>query len=99
MPATKLEKLLKSGTGSSLEKIIQTAHLMDSLTSALRAALDAGAAEHLLAASLREDGELVAICSSPAWASRIRFESDTIIAAARKAGFEAGSLRVTVGRP
>ena len=71
MPATKLENLLKSGAGGSLEKLIQTAQNMDTLTGILRATLEPDAATHLLAASLRDDGQLVVICSSSAWASVI----------------------------
>jgi hypothetical protein len=96
MSATKLEKLLKSGAGGSLEKLVQTAQNMDSLTSALKGALESGMADKLLAANVRENGELVVICSSSAWASRIRFESDPLLAAASKAGFKAATLRVTV---
>lgn len=98
MPATKLDKLLKSASGGDLKTIIQTAQIMDSLAAALRATLQADLAEHLLAAALREDGELVAVCSSSSWASRIRFESDALLDAARKAGFQPTSLRVTVSR-
>lgn len=99
MTVKKLENLLKSGASGGLEKIIQTAQNMDSLTAALRAATAPENAENLLAANLRADGELVVICSSSAWASRIRFEEDTLIAAARQSGFDATSLRVTVTQP
>lgn len=98
MPVRKLENLLKSGSSGSLEKIIQTAQNMDSLTGALRAALPPDMADNLLAANVRDDGELVVICQSSAWASRIRFESDTLLAAASDAGFPADSLRVLVSQ-
>jgi hypothetical protein len=98
MPVKKLKNLLNSGTSGTLEKIIQTAKNMDSLTSALQAALDPDIAENLLAANVRDDGELVVICRSSAWASRIRFESDTLLAAAADAGFDARSLRVAVSQ-
>ncbi|MDH3441544.1 MAG: DUF721 domain-containing protein [Gammaproteobacteria bacterium] len=96
MPAKKLENLLHSGASGSLEKLIRTAQDMDSLTSALRAALTSEIAENLLAANVREDGALVVICSSSAWASRIRFESDALLEASRASGFAADSLRVMV---
>jgi hypothetical protein len=99
MPATKLENLLKSGASGSLEKLIQTAQNMDSLTIALRAALDPEMAEKVLAANVRENDELAVVCSSSAWASRIRFESGALLAAAAKAGFPATSVRVTVSQP
>ena len=98
MPARKLENLLKSGSSGTLEKIIQTAQNMDSLTAALRAALPPDVADNLLAANVRDDGEMVVICRSSAWASRIRFESEALKDAAAKAGFEAGSVRVSVSQ-
>ena len=98
MPATKLENLLKSGAGGSLEKLIQTAQDMDALTGILRASLDPDAATHLLAASLHDDGQLVVICSTSAWASRIRFEEVALIGAAQKGGFDAETLRVRVSQ-
>lgn len=96
MPAKKLEDLLKSGASGNLEKLLRTAQDMDSLTSALRAALSPESADNLLAANLREDGALVVICSSSAWASRIRFESDALLDASRASGFAAESVRVMV---
>jgi len=96
MSATKLENLLKSGAAGSLEKIIQRAQNMDALTSALKASLTPDMGENLLAANVRENGEMVVVCSSSAWASRVRFESEKLIEAARDKGFDANSLRVTV---
>jgi len=98
MTAKKLEKLLGSGASGSLQKIIQRAQNMDSLTGALRAALDPDMGENLLAANVRENGEMVVVCSTSAWASRIRFESDTLLEAAGRVGFEASSCRVTVSQ-
>jgi len=98
MPATKLEDLLKQGAASGLQKIIQTAKNMDSLTDVLQAAAAQDVAEHILAANVRDDGELVVICSSSAWASRVRFEAETFLDAARDAGFGAATMRVTVTR-
>ena len=98
MPAKKLENLLKSGTSGKLEEIIRTASRMDSLTSALRTALDPDLADNLLAASIRDNGELVLICQSSAWASRLRFEADALLEAAAGAGFDARAVRVAVSQ-
>ena len=98
MTITKLEKLLKTGAGGALDEIIQRAQNMAELTTALRAALPADASQNLLAANLRENGELVLICSSPAWASRLRFETDSLMAAARAAGLTVSSCRVSVSQ-
>jgi len=96
MPLKKLEDLLKSGTSGSLDQIIRTANNMDSLTGALRNALAPEIADQLVAANARDDGILVIICSSSAWASRIRFESESLLSAAKRAGFSADSVRVSV---
>lgn len=98
MTFTRLENLLKTGAGGTLDEIIQRAQNMDELTTALRAELPADAGPNLLAANLREDGELVLICASSAWASRLRFESDKLIEVARKAGLDVKRCRVSVSQ-
>ena len=98
MSIIRLEKLLKSGASDGLNKIIRRAQNMDQLTTALRADLPADAAESLYAANLRENGEMVLICASSAWASRLRFESEKLMATARSAGFMVHSVRVTVSQ-
>ena len=98
MTIIRLEKLLKSGAGGALDEIIQRAQNMDELTTALRAALPPDAGQNLLAANLRANGELVLVCSSSAWASRLRFEADSLMAVARAAGLEVSSCRVSVSQ-
>lgn len=98
MSIEKLENLLKSGENRGLEKLIQRARNMDSLTTALRAGLPAELAENLVAANLHDDGQLVLLCTSSAWASRIRFEADTILERARGASVDAKTCVVKVCR-
>ncbi len=98
MAITKLENLLKSHENKGLDKIIQRAQHMDSLTSSLQAALPADLAANLLAANLREDGCLVLVCSTPAWASRLRFETDQLVEIARKTGLSVTNCTVKVVR-
>ena len=98
MTIIRLENLLKPGAGGTLDKIIRRAQSMDELTTALRAELSAEASQYLLAANLRDDGELVFICASSAWASRLRFESAPLIEAARKLGLTVNSCRVSVSQ-
>ena len=98
MSATKLENLLKNHPGSSLEKIVQRAQQMDSLTTTLQATLPADLAENLVAANISDEAELVLVCRSPAWASRLRFESESMLEAARKAGESPIRCRVRVCR-
>ncbi len=97
MPVTRLDKLLKSGTSGRLGKIIRNAQDMQALTVALRARLPGALAPELLSASVR-DGDLVLLCSSPAFASRLRFEGGTLLGAARELGLEVGRCRVRVAR-
>ena len=98
MTIIRLENLLKARAGSTLNKIIQRAQNMEELTTALRAELAADAGQNLLVANLREDGELVLVCTSSAWASRLRFESDTLMEVARKTGLTVNTCRVTVSQ-
>ncbi len=98
MSIIRLENLLKVRASGTLSKIIQRAQNMDELTTALRAALPADEGQNLLAANLREGGELVLVCSTSAWASRLRFESDMLMEAARKTGLTVRSCRVSVSQ-
>lgn len=98
MALTRLEKLLQAPGGSPLRQVVRRARDMDDLAARLRAALDPEAAPHLVAANLRDDGELAVICSSPAWAARLRFESDALLEAARSAGLEAHRCSIKVAR-
>jgi len=93
-----LEKLLKKGADQGLGKIVQRAQHMDQLSRCVEAALCADLASQVLAANLREDGELVVVCRSSAGAARLRFEEEAILKAARDSGAEARSFRVRVGR-
>ncbi len=96
MSIIRLEKLLKSGAGGALDKIVQRAQNMNDLTSAIRSVLPDEAQASLLAANLRDDGELVLICSSSSWAARLRFESEELIKAARLTGADVSSCKVKV---
>lgn len=101
MPARKLENLLKPGARGGLGELARTARDMQTLAASLRRALPADAAACLVAANLRDGGELVVVAASPGWAARIRFEEQALLAAARALGHDATSLRVRVaeGRP
>ena len=98
MPATKLENVLGNASGSRLQKIVQHAQNMDEMLSALQAALPPEMAPELRAANVREDGTLVVLCSSSAWAARLRYEDQTLLEAARSTGASPTTLKVRVGR-
>jgi hypothetical protein len=96
MSIIRLEKLLKTGPGGALEEIVQHAQNMDQLTAAIRSVLPEEAQSQLLAANLRENGELVLMCSSSSWAARLRFESAQLIEAARLTGADVNKCKVKV---
>lgn len=98
MSIIRLEKLLKNGTGAGLQDVVQRAQHMGELTIRLRTALAADLGAELLAANVRDDGDLVLVCSSPAWAARLRFESEALRDAANEAGFIVKNVRVKVAR-
>ncbi|MEL7187609.1 MAG: DciA family protein [Pseudomonadota bacterium] len=52
----------------------------------------------IVAANLRDDGELVVICASSAWAARLRYQTDILLKAARDAGVKASACRVRVAQ-
>ncbi len=97
MPTKKLENLLNPLENGGLADLVRRARDMGALTEALAKALPPGEAENLVAANIRDGGELVVICSSPAWASRLRFEEQALLDAARRHGVDAESLTVRVG--
>ena len=96
MSIIRLEKLLNTGSGGPLGEIVQRAQNMDQLTAAMRSVLPEEAQSQLLAANLRENGELVLICSSSSWAARLRFEGEQLIEAARLTGADVNKCRVKV---
>ncbi|MBT8099449.1 MAG: DUF721 domain-containing protein [Gammaproteobacteria bacterium] len=76
--------------------MVERARAMASLTETLTLALPAELAGALIAANVRENEELVVIAASPAWAARLRFESDSLITAANKAGEQVKTCTVKV---
>lgn len=98
MSAKKLENLLQSGQNSQLDRLIQRAQDMDSLTTALRAGIEPDLAENLIAANVQDNGALAIICSSSTWASRLRFESERLVAIAASVGVSAQGCIVKVSR-
>ena len=99
MTAKSLENLLNPSKDGELQDIVRRARDMGKLASALARALppDEGAA--IVAANVRDDGELVVLCLSPAWASRLRFAADSLVEAAIAHGAEATRCTIRVARP
>ena len=98
MPAEKLKNLLNINDNGDLGTVVQRAREMCELTETLSKAIpdtDQGA---IVAANVRDDGELVVICASSAWAARLRYETEVLLEAARAAGVEATVCRVRVSQ-
>ena len=98
MPTSKLENLLSSCNDGELGDLISRARHMGELTDILCKALPESDRCAIVAANVREDGELVVICASSAWASRLRYETDKLLEAAKDAGISAHTCRVRVSQ-
>jgi hypothetical protein len=83
MSEKSLEKLLNPNDDGGLGEIIRHARDMGDLVQILQKALPAEQATAIAAANIRDDGELVVLASSSAWAARLRFETDPLLAAAQ----------------
>ena len=98
MSRKSLQNLLNPNSGGELGDIVRRAKAMGELTEAITGALPDEFAGSVLAASLREGGELVVLAASPAWAAKLRFEADRMVAIARDSGADVQSCRVRVSR-
>ena len=98
MSADKLENLLNPSKAGDLGDIIRRARRMGELTEILSGALPQSDKSAIVAANIRDDGELVVICASSAWASRLRYETETLLKAARNAGITAQTCRIRVSQ-
>jgi len=98
MSIISLEKLLQSGQNSALDKLVQTAQLTEELTLNLRKELDPEMAENLISANIRENGELILVASSSAWAAKLRFEADGLLRCARTHAANISRCKVAVAK-
>ena len=98
MAAKKLGNLLNANKNGDLADLVRRARDMGELTAALAEALPAELAGGLIAANIRGDSELVLICPSSAWASRLRFEEKTLVKAAQSHGISVDKVSVRVAR-
>jgi hypothetical protein len=98
MPLKRLENLLKPNDTEELGDIVRRARDMGELAAALQRSLPQDYAASIQSANIRENGELVVLAASPAWAARLRFEADQLMAAARDTGAEVSACKVRVER-
>ena len=98
MATVRLKNLLDAASAGPLQKVVQNAQIMDELTTRVRASLEPELAAALVAASIRDDQDLVLIAATPAWAARLRYAANTALETAAAAGFSAARCRVIVSR-
>ena len=98
MSSNKLKNLLNPSAGGDLGELISRAQQMGELTEILASALPESERNSIVAANVREDGELVVICASSAWASRLRYETESLLKAAKEAGISAHTCRIRVSQ-
>jgi hypothetical protein len=98
MSVKSLQDLLNLNENGGLGDIIQHARDMGELVALLQASLAKEEAQSVVAANIRDDGELVVLASSPAWAAKLRFEAESLMIAARQTGAEVTSCTVRVNR-
>jgi len=98
MTTNKLENLLNPSNDGELGGLVQRAQAMGELTRVLSRALPGSDQTAIVAANVREDGELVVICASSAWASRLRYEKEKLLRAAQNAGIAAQTCRIRVSQ-
>jgi hypothetical protein len=98
MSIKSLENLLNPNDDGGLGDIIRHARDMGELVGQLQAALPDDMSGCIRAANIRDNGELVVLAASPAWAAKLRFEADVLLTAANAAGAEATSCSVKVSR-
>ncbi|MDJ0904866.1 MAG: DUF721 domain-containing protein [Woeseiaceae bacterium] len=99
MSIKSLENLLNPNDNGGLGEIVRHARDMGELVGQLQKALPDDIGQQVLAANIRDGGELVVLTSSPAWAAKLRFEADALLDAAREtgAGVESCTVRVCRG--
>ena len=98
MAINKLKNLLDPSSDGDLGDLINRTRHMEELTGLLIEALPEPDRNAIVAANIRKDGELVIICASSAWASRLRYETEVLLSAAKKAGIMAHTCRIRVSQ-
>lgn len=98
MSVKSLEDLLKASNDNSLGDVIQHARDMGDLVQILQNSLPSEQSAAISAANIRDNGELVVLASSSAWASRLRYETDILLAAVRASGKSVTKCSVRVSR-
>ena len=97
MSSKKLKNLLNPSGNGDLADMVERAQAMGELTRRLQSVLSPELASSLVAANISPEKRLIVIAKSPAWAARLRFETDKLLAAAQETdgSINGCSVRVT----
>jgi hypothetical protein len=98
MAAKQIGNLLNPKGNGELGDIVKRAREMGELTGQLCEILPEDLQGSVVAANIRDDSELVLICQSSAWASRLRFEEAALLKAASSLGINVDKVSVRVAR-
>jgi len=98
MSLKRLDNLLNSGAENPLENLVHRAQVMDGLAAELRRAVPDIDSTAIVAANVRDDGDLVVVCANSSWASLLRYRSERLMDAARRKGNRVERCRVRVIR-
>jgi hypothetical protein len=85
--------------GSAVAGLAREAEAALGLADELRAGLGPDLAGGLAGARLRDDGTLVVLAASPAWAARLRFEAQALLLSCRERHPGAQRVEVRVSGP
>jgi hypothetical protein len=96
MAEKELKKLLTPCSDGDLGSVVRRAQELGELTSTLSDGLPDDFAGAVVAANVRENGVLVVIAASSAWANRLRYETDALLTAARAAGLTVSGCQIRV---
>ena len=96
MPLKSLENLLKPSDDGGLGDLVRRAREMGDLVARLQDSVGGDEGANICAANVRDDGTLVVLATSPAWAARLRFETATLLQAARDSGADVKTCKVRV---
>jgi hypothetical protein len=98
MSIKRLENLLNPSADGDLGEIVRHAQDMGELAQNLRDSLPEDSASGIIAANIRGNGELVVLAATPAWAAKLRFEEEALVAAAEESGAQVTSCKIRVSR-
>lgn len=83
---------------SPIRQLAEEARARLGLSDRIRAAMPAELAAAITQCTLRDDGTLIVRTTGPEWATRLRFESETILSLCRATCPQAQRVKVKVSR-